>query len=278
MKHWTGERLETFIDGEVMVEHLHRYAIAQEYCKGKIVLDIASGEGYGSALLAKVATHVTGVDISKDAVEAAAAKYTSPNVTYLVGSADDIPLPDQSVAVVVSFETIEHLSNHTGMLAEIKRVLQPGGVLIISTPEKLHYSDIPNYQNPFHVKELYRNEFETLLQQYFQYQHLLFQKIRMGSCVQATDAASINGFYSGNYDQITHTPPGTDEVFLIAIASDQPLPAAVGSFFDGTAILKIGQQQYVYQTALHLKDSHDYRLGKALLWLPRLLKKWVTQK
>ena len=74
-KNWTGERLETFIYGDVVVEHLHRYAMAEMFVKDKIVLDIASGEGYGSNILSKTARQVTGVDIDKQAVEKASQKY-----------------------------------------------------------------------------------------------------------------------------------------------------------------------------------------------------------
>ncbi len=84
---WTGERLVTDVEGVLGVaEHIHRYALACEFVKGKRVLDIASGEGYGSNLLSKNAEHVTGVDISDEAVKHANLKYASESkLTYKVG-------------------------------------------------------------------------------------------------------------------------------------------------------------------------------------------------
>ncbi len=66
---FTGERLATATSGQVEVEHLHRYFLARDFCRGLDVLDIASGEGYGSALLTQVARSVVGVEISADAVQ-----------------------------------------------------------------------------------------------------------------------------------------------------------------------------------------------------------------
>ena len=66
---FTGERYIPTLEGEIKYEHLHRYALSLELARGKSVLDLASGEGYGSALLAKVAQSVIGVDIDPDAVK-----------------------------------------------------------------------------------------------------------------------------------------------------------------------------------------------------------------
>src|SRR5258706_15489259 len=113
-KKYTGERLETHEQGEGMIEHLHRYAIAMEKCRGKSVLDIASGEGYGSSLLATTALKVTGVDIDAETVRAANEKYTIKNnkLEFLQGSADHIPFATGIFDIVVSFETIEHHDKH----------------------------------------------------------------------------------------------------------------------------------------------------------------------
>jgi protein-L-isoaspartate O-methyltransferase len=74
MKNWTGERLETFIYGDTAVEHLHRYSMASTLIKDRVVLDIASGEGYGSLLLSKIARQVIGVDIDEQVVKNATLK------------------------------------------------------------------------------------------------------------------------------------------------------------------------------------------------------------
>ena len=177
---FTGERFVPGIEGETSTEHLHRYLIACEFAGGKVVLDIACGEGYGSTMLAGVASQVIGVDISEEAVAHARSKYASENLEFLEGRADEIPLPEGSIDLVVSFETIEHHDKHAEMIAEIHRVLRPDGMLIMSSPDKREYSDVPGYSNPFHVKELYLDEFTTLLDQHFQNVAILGQRICYG--------------------------------------------------------------------------------------------------
>src|ERR1700736_1162114 len=167
MMEFTGERHVPSITGEIYYEHVHRYAIAAPACAGKRVLDLASGEGWGAALLARHAQDVVGVDIDPATVEHARRTYYLANLRFLNGSATDVPLSDASVDVITSFETIEHLMDHDRMLDEFRRVLVPGGTLFISSPNKLVYSDLPNYSNPFHVRELYYQEFRDLLRRRF---------------------------------------------------------------------------------------------------------------
>ena len=107
-KKFTGERLETTVVGRIATEHLHRYALSLKYVENKIVLDIACGEGYGSDILSKTAKFVYGVDIDKSTVEFARNKYSNGKIKFSVGSTSDIPLEDNSVDVITSFETIEH--------------------------------------------------------------------------------------------------------------------------------------------------------------------------
>src|SRR5260370_28090284 len=95
---FTGERFVPEMDGEIRHMHLHRYAISLDLIIGKAVLDIASGEGYGAALLAKIATSVVGVDISAEAIEHARRHYAAHhNLEFRQGSCDAIPLADESV-------------------------------------------------------------------------------------------------------------------------------------------------------------------------------------
>jgi ubiquinone/menaquinone biosynthesis C-methylase UbiE/FtsZ-binding cell division protein ZapB len=184
MLEFTGERFVPQIDGNIKYEHLHRYALAIELAKGRSVLDIASGEGYGSALLANHAASVTGVDIDVESVDHARVQYGHfANLNFLVGSCDAIPLADSSIDLVTSFETIEHHDRHEEMMQEIKRVLNLDGLLIISSPNRLVYSDEQHYTNPFHVKELYYQEFLDLLKQYFQHIHIYGQKLAINSCI-----------------------------------------------------------------------------------------------
>src|SRR6185312_6777686 len=118
---FTGERYVPTEAGEIRHEHLHRYAWCARLVEGKDVLDIACGEGYGSAMLARVARTVVGVDIAEGAVEHARKVYRDlPGLSFGQGDAAQIPLADSSVDVVVSFETIEHHDRHAEMLREIR--------------------------------------------------------------------------------------------------------------------------------------------------------------
>ncbi len=92
-------------------------------------------------------------------------------------------MDNNTVDIVVSFETIEHHDKHEEMISEIKRVMKIDGVCIVSSPDKLYYSDIPNYRNEFHVKELYYQEFKNLISRHFKKSIFYNQKIFVGSII-----------------------------------------------------------------------------------------------
>lgn len=229
---WTGERYVPELGGQIALEHLHRYAFACGLSAGKDVLDIACGEGYGSALLAANARSVVGVDIAADVVQHAEARYGRSNLSFRKGACHQIPLAARSVDLVVSFETIEHVDRHELMLAEIKRVLRSGGTLLISSPEKSQYSDAVNQSNPFHVKELYNDEFRALLAAHFRHVAVGGQRVVFGSAILMDDPGGPVRSY--HWNGVTHAGgPGMSQPrYLIALASDQPLPAAGGGVFE----------------------------------------------
>lgn len=247
-----GERLETDQFNENTSEHLHRYALAAELVQGKTVLDIACGEGYGSNLLSKSARHVTGIDLDPETVTKAAGKYRSPNLQFKAGNICAIPMQDQSVDIVISFETLEHHDQHDQMMREIKRVLSPTGFCLVSTPDKLVYSDRKNFKNPFHVKELYREEFRTLLSAHFQHHEFLQQQFISGSLIlPEREAADNPAIYEGNYVNVKRNFQFEAE-YLIAAASDAQLPRFSSSIFidreyAGNKILEFQQHSKRYQ-------------------------------
>ena len=223
---FTGERYVPSEYGPIKYEHLHRYAVSLALCEGKSVLDIACGEGYGSSLLARVAKSVVGVDIDSTTVNYASQSYFNENLKFLVGRCDSIPLPDQSVEVVTSFETIEHHDKHEEMMLEIKRVLTPNGLLIISSPNRFIYSDQPNYANEYHVKELYYNELMDLLNRHFKHVRCDGQRLATGSFVFPLNATGGDHYaaYSGDAELLTKTTgPLPSPVYFIAVCSDGSL-------------------------------------------------------
>lgn len=138
---FTGERFIPSEKGRIRLEHYHRYAAVMELAKGKRVLDVACGEGFGASLVADIARSVIGVDISEEAIQHASVTYAKPNLAFHLGDATSLNFPDGSFDVVVSFETLEHISEQEQMIAQIRRVLTSDGVLVISTPNRPVYSE-----------------------------------------------------------------------------------------------------------------------------------------
>ena len=229
---FTGEFYLPEVHGNIELEHVHRYLQACEIAGDMIVLDIASGEGYGSAMLAERAANVTGVDISKELIDHARGKYKRPNLEYLVGSCSDIPLPDKSIDLVVSFETLEHHDDHEGMMREITRVLRPDGSVLISTPDKYRYSVEPSYNNPFHVKELYEHEFKALIAAHFRNAIFFGQRIVYGSSLFAEEQTHPIAWYWKGEDDDRVSSGGNRPLYWVALASNSELPTLSSGVFE----------------------------------------------
>jgi 2-polyprenyl-3-methyl-5-hydroxy-6-metoxy-1,4-benzoquinol methylase len=152
-----------------IMEHLGRYNFALNILKETdIVLDAACGSGYGSDILAIKAKQVTALDFSDHAINYAQKNYPKSNIVFKkVDLNKKIDLADNSIDVIVSFETLEHVLNQDSMLGEFKRVLKPEGKLIISTPDNDIISGGIKSDNPYHVKELSKDQFISLIGKYF---------------------------------------------------------------------------------------------------------------
>lgn len=264
---WTGERLEDSMLHESAIEHLHRYALAQELVSGKRVLDIACGTGYGSNLLAQKAESVDGVDIDETVIMKAAVRYKQKNLVFTKGSVEKIPFDNSSFDVVVSFETLEHITEHDSMMAEMKRVLKPGGILIISTPDKLNYSDLNEYSNPFHKKELYESEFKTLLGKYFRHQSYYIQNIHTSSIITNNLPGPLALYDGGFYgiEKLNAPVP----LYFVAICSDEEVLIPSNSLFLGISIL----DEALQKKEKEIKNSLSYRLGNGILYPAKRLRK-----
>jgi SAM-dependent methyltransferase len=191
---FTGERFVPGTKGEIWIEHWHRYHFASRWVGGKNVLDVACGEGYGTALLARHAARVTGVDVAPGAIEHARREYAAlANVEFVCADCTLLPLADSSIDVAVSFETIEHIAGQEAFLGELARVLKPGGVLLISSPNKLEYSDKRDFVNPFHVKELYRDDLAKLVGARFPHVAWYGQRPTFFSLIAPEEASRAEG-------------------------------------------------------------------------------------
>lgn len=149
----------------VVALHVVRYEFALPFCDGETVLDAACGVGYGSAVLARRARRVVGVDVNADAISYARARYASENVEFATADVTTLPFEDRSFGVVVSFETIEHLTDPARFLRDVARVLRGDGVFVVSTPHVRETNLSP--ANPFHAIELSRADFEAMLGKHF---------------------------------------------------------------------------------------------------------------
>lgn len=188
---FTGERFVPGIqDRKLEIEHYQRYLSVRKLVEGKCVLDAACGEGYGSSILAETAKEVIAVDIDEGVIRRARKLYEKKdNLNFRQGNIEKLDLPDHSIDVVVSFETIEHVSEETQIkfLAEINRVLKKEGILVMSTPNKAIYSDLHHYKNEFHIKEFYHDEFVSFLRKKFQFVQLYNQAFRVFSVIDRCD-------------------------------------------------------------------------------------------
>ena len=239
---FTGERFTPENRGAIWYEHWHRYCLALPLAHGRRVLDAACGEGYGSALLARAAASVVGVDAGAVAIEHARARYAAANVSFVQGSVTALPLPAASVDLVVSFETIEHLAGQREMLAEFRRVLSADGILLISSPNRPVYNEDGAVENEFHVKELDRDELKALLDPLFPAQAWHAQRVAAHSLVWREGATAGDV----RYDVLADGTPGLAAApaapmyFVVACAAAGvvlPALSALSLFDDGALSL-----------------------------------------
>ncbi len=235
----TGERFLPWTPNARMAyEHLHRYRFATRFVGGKRVLDIACGEGYGSAMLAESATLVVGADLDAATLAHARRRYPGDRLLFVRADAQRFALATGSVDVVVSFETIEHFAQQEPFLAAVKAALTADGLLIVSTPNPHVYTDESGHYNPFHERELDHQEFVELLGRHFRQIHVLGQSIVAGSMIGPTTTGG--GWARHVAGQSLSDDTKADDAasldfsaprYFVALCSDLPLPAVSPGFF-----------------------------------------------
>jgi len=234
---FSGERLTSAIGGQVEIEHLHRYFVARDLCRGRDVLDVACGEGYGSALLAQVARSVTGLDYDGPAVSHARQAFAADALFFAQGDATRLPFKDASFDAVVSFETIEHFAAHDAFLAEIRRVLRPGGLLVASSPDRDFYSGPGSQPNPFHVRELNRAEFCALLGGHFAHVATTLQRPVTGSVLMpaAEGGPCLPSVFERREDDLVRGSLGLPHaMYVVSVASDRPVSLPPSLYIDNS--------------------------------------------
>ena len=230
---------ESFRGELVEAEHLVRYRWAAGTVAGRDVLDAGCGEGYGSRLLAKLggARRCVGIDVDGRTIDAARAAYGDLDaLQFEAGDVTRLRFEDESFDVVTCFETIEHVAAQVEAVAELARVLRPGGLLLISSPNRGEYPP----GNPFHEKELTASEFEALLQGSFAQVQLMRQHNWIVSAVLDDDAFAAGDAESGldlEVGKLIGKGPG-EELYTLAVCghTEQPAPGQIGMLTHGLAV------------------------------------------
>lgn len=243
---FTGERFVPGTAGEIWYEHWHRYLFAAPLAAGRRVLDVACGEGYGSALLARYAAQVTGVDVAAAAIGHARARYgAQPNLAFREGDCAALPFADASFDVVVSFETVEHVAAQQEFVAEARRVLAPGGLFVLSCPNKVEYSDKRGLVNEFHVRELYRDELAALLAAHFPHAAWYGQRPGFFSVVWPEAEPAAAEIFEVSADNAERPQRGhARPLYFIVVASDSA--AAVAAVAPRLSVLA-DRDEWVYR-------------------------------
>ncbi len=218
---FTGERvIPGLVDVSLWNEHLARYRFAARFVLDKRVLDAGCGSGYGSNILAKTADLTIGIDISESALQYSQSNSEDLPQNWTCGTCEALPFRPQSFDAVVAFETIEHLSDQSAFLAEVRSILTTDGLFIVSTPNREYYTEsrAQSGPNPFHTREFNRSEFQNLLRTYFEHVEVLVEDHTEGLLIRAEPIGSV----SAEVEDHTFRPETVN--FFLAICSNAPLP------------------------------------------------------
>jgi 2-polyprenyl-3-methyl-5-hydroxy-6-metoxy-1,4-benzoquinol methylase len=163
----TGER--TLPDVPEENYWYRRHLVVYEWIRARVgglkVVDMACGEGYGSAVLARTAREVVGVDANPEAHEHAKLRYTAPGLRF---ERDLVETFAEPCDAVVFLQTIEHVRNPDEVLEHFKAI-SGGGLVVLSTPNLLTLAPegAEKSENPWHIKEYRPEEFRALCEAHF---------------------------------------------------------------------------------------------------------------
>ena len=233
------ERFDPRDQGGTLIdtEHRGRYWWAARAAEGRDVLDAGCGTGYGMSILSAAgATSVTGVDIDPAAVAEAGERFGDPQAV-VQGDLLDLPLPDAAFDVVVCFEAIEHVADGERAIGELRRVLRPDGVLLISSPNPAVYPS----GNEHHVHEYRPDELAAAVGELFSNVEAYSQHPWLATRIEPADRTRGDGARRDDeapaQTRTTATIDADGETYAIVAASDAPLPAlgdlvVLGSAFE----------------------------------------------
>jgi SAM-dependent methyltransferase len=246
------------------LEHYHRYHFAARFAKNRRVLDVACGEGYGSAFLAKCASEVIGIDSDQTTIDHAAQKYSSMhNLTFRVDRCETQHDDLGSFDLVVSYETIEHLAQNdqVELLKNVGKILKQDGLFIVSSPEKHEYATAVQDKNQYHKHEMTHAELKSCLESHFKYVYLCGQRILSLSAIWQLEGWQKAQFrFSVKRDLLEDVPDGvsfSQPLYLIALCSNEPISSAIiteaNSFYFDTA--NVEKAKNFYEWAMQMDDD-----------------------
>jgi 2-polyprenyl-3-methyl-5-hydroxy-6-metoxy-1,4-benzoquinol methylase len=216
----TGERFIPEVWGGLLIEaeHVIRYALATQICPGKRVLDAGCGVGWGTRLLLHAgAAGASAIDLDLEAVEEARRRV--PDADVRQGDLANLPWPDEQFDLVVCFEAIEHVRQQEQALDELVRVLAPGGILMVSSPNPRVYPA----GNRFHINELTPEELHAAVHRRLPNVCLLHQHEQMASVLVPPGALEVGTPAEADVRVVNTLSAGSDP-YSVAIASRDELP------------------------------------------------------
>jgi len=213
-------------------QHRGRYLWAAQFAEGRDILDAGCGTGYGTEILAAAgARRAVGMDIAQEALDAARAG-SRAKLELALGNLEDLPFEDDSFDLAVCFEAIEHIEGQQTAIAELHRVLRPGGVLVLSSPNRGVYPP----GNPHHVHEYESAELEQALASEFANVRLYRQSAWLAGAILDDEQSAGTGTAARqplDVVKVGAVSPGSEE-FTVALASDEALP-------ESRALVTMGQ-------------------------------------
>ena len=206
-------------DQLIEAEHHARYRFAAAMVRGRRVLDAGCGVGWGSRiLLDHGAASVDGVDIDESAVRES--RVRCPAGTFVRGDLTDLPYPEQRFEMITCFEAIEHVENPFRGLDEFRRVLAPGGIVLVSSPNPGVYPA----GNPFHIHEFTPPELLAAMHDRFEYSNLWRQHNLIASAVHQDGAVPVDAAGSHHHVTVLADLAAVRDVYSLVVASESPLP------------------------------------------------------
>jgi predicted SAM-dependent methyltransferase len=222
-----------------------------------MVLDAGCGAGYGAKELASAACFI-GIDNAREAVDYAREHFGREGASFLRARCEEMPFQQGIFDLITAFEVIEHIDRWPELLSEARRVLSPGGILLVSTPNISYYAEMRAEAgpNPFHRHEFGFEEFQNALAMRFPYVRIWAQN-HADAIVFAPGASIAEGRI-----EIEGEPDFGNSHFFLAACSGRPIENdAVYAWLPSTANVLREREQHIAKLENSISDLKTSRAG-----------------